>query len=54
MDQHVLSIDDALAKTGGDGCNIFIFGAAELIYFEAEPPKQRYISKVTSRLKIKH
>ena len=45
IDQQVLPFDEALPEIG-NMATILVFGEARLIYFEGEPPKNRYISKV--------
>ena len=45
IDQQTLFFDKALAEIGGMA-TILVFGDAEMIYFEGEPPKNRFISKV--------
>jgi hypothetical protein len=47
LDQKQLSINDALGRTiNSDQATILVFGDAELIYYEGEPPKNRFISKL--------
>jgi hypothetical protein len=45
IDQKVLPFDEALNEIGSMA-TILVFGNAEMIYFEGEPPKNRYISKI--------
>lgn len=45
IDQKTLSFDEALTEIGGMA-TILVFGDAEMIYFEGEPPKNRFISKM--------
>jgi hypothetical protein len=45
IDQKVLAYDDALEEIGSMA-TILVFGNAKLIYYEGEPPKNRYISKI--------
>jgi hypothetical protein len=44
IDGKVIPFDQALEKIGSMA-TILVFGDAKLIYFEGEPPKNRYISK---------
>jgi hypothetical protein len=45
IDQKTLSFDEALAAIGGMA-TLLVFGDVDMIYFEGEPPKNRFISKV--------
>jgi hypothetical protein len=45
LDQKVIPYDEALEEIGSMP-TILVFGDAKLIYFEGEPPKNRYISKI--------
>ena len=47
-DQKTFPITEALEMIGGysDNATILVFGNAELIYFEGEPPHNRFISKI--------
>jgi hypothetical protein len=45
IDQKILAFDEAL-KEIGSMATILVFGDARLIYYEGEPPKNRYISKM--------
>jgi hypothetical protein len=45
IDQKVLTISTALMEIGRDLSTILVFGDADFIYYEGEPPKNRYISK---------
>jgi hypothetical protein len=45
IDQKTLSFDEALTEIRGMA-TILVFGDAEMIYFEGEPPKNRFIGKV--------
>jgi hypothetical protein len=45
IDRKIIPFDEALEEIGGMA-TILVFGEAKLIYFEGEPPKNRYISKV--------
>lgn len=45
IDQKILPLDEALEELGGMA-TILVFGDAEMIYFEGEPPKNRFISKI--------
>ena len=47
IDEKILSIKEVLNKIGGyrDYATILVFGNADMIYFEGEPPHNRYISK---------
>jgi hypothetical protein len=44
IDQKTLPLDEAMQEMNGMA-TILVFGDAEMIYFEGEPPKNRYISK---------
>ncbi len=47
LDQKRLDIDTALSETIGYGMGtIIVFGDAEIIYYEAEGPSDRWISKL--------
>ena len=48
IDQKTLPVDEALNMLGGyrDHATILVFGNVEMIYFEGEPPKNQYISKI--------
>ena len=48
IDQKSFPVDEAFNMLGGyrDHATILVFGNAEMIYFEGEPPKNRYISKI--------
>lgn len=46
IDQKVLPIKEALMQIGTNSAIILVFGNAEMIYFEGEPPFNRYISKI--------
>jgi hypothetical protein len=48
IDQKIISIEKVLNKIGGyrDYATILVFGNADMIYFEGEPPHNRYISKL--------
>jgi hypothetical protein len=46
LDQKRLDIDTALKETIGQGMGtLIIFGDAEIVFYEAEGPKDRWISK---------
>ena len=45
IDQKELSISEAIEIVGSDMATILVFGDANMIYFEGEAPKNRYISK---------
>lgn len=46
IDQQVLPVDIALRETIGYGSAMLVFGDAELMFFEGEPPKNRLLSKI--------
>jgi len=46
IDQKELSIEDATSFLGSDLSIILVFGEAEMIYYEGEPPNNRFISKL--------
>ena len=47
IDQLELEVDEALNQTLGSSiATILVFGDAEMIYFEGDPPKNRFISKL--------
>jgi hypothetical protein len=47
IDQKTLPFDEATQEISDmDMATILVFGDAEMIYFEVEPPKNRYISKM--------
>jgi hypothetical protein len=46
IDQQVFNTNEALKYIGDDRAIILVFGDAEMIYFEGEPPKNRYISRI--------
>jgi hypothetical protein len=46
IDQKQLAIEDAISSLGLDMATILIFGQTEMVYYEGEPPNNRYISKV--------
>lgn len=46
IDQKVLPIKEVLMQIGTNSAIILVFGNAEMIYFEGEPPFNRYISKI--------
>ena len=43
-DGKIMSFDEALKNIVGIEGTILIFGDAEIVYYEGEPPKNRYIS----------
>lgn len=43
-DRKLLSVDEAIENLIGIEGTILIFGDADIIYYEGEPPKNRYIS----------
>ena len=43
-DKKEMSVEEAIANVLGIEGTILIFGNAEIIYYEGEPPKRRYIS----------
>jgi len=43
-DRKLLSVDEAIENVIGIEGTILIFGDADIIYYEGEPPKNRYIS----------
>jgi len=47
-DQKRLPVSEAIKMIGGyrDKATILVFGDAELLYFEGEPPHNRFISKI--------
>jgi hypothetical protein len=46
IDANTLSIEDALTETiGYSMATILVFGNADLVYFEDEGPKRRFISR---------
>ena len=45
IDQKIILFEEALKEIGSMG-TILIFEEAKLIYYEGEPPKYRYISKI--------
>jgi hypothetical protein len=45
IDRKIIPFDEALEEIGSMA-TILVFGDAKLIYFEGEPPKNRYISKI--------
>jgi hypothetical protein len=45
IDQKIIHFEEALQEIGCMG-TILIFEEARLIYYEGEPPKNRYISKI--------
>ena len=47
-DQKRLPVGEAIKMLGGyrDYATILVFGDAELVYFEGEPPHNRFISKI--------
>jgi hypothetical protein len=48
IDQNIFPVHEAIKRIGGyrDHATILVFGNAELVYFEGEPPHNRYISKI--------
>jgi hypothetical protein len=44
LDGKVLSVDAAIKKAVGIEGTILIFGDADIVYYEGEAPKRRYIS----------
>ena len=48
IDQKIFPVQEAIKTIGGyrDNATILVFGNAELVYFEGEPPHNRYISKI--------
>ena len=47
-DQKRLPVNEAIEMIGGyrDEATILVFGDAQLLYFEGEPPHNRFISKI--------
>jgi hypothetical protein len=45
IDQKIMPFEEVLEEIGGMA-TILVFGEAKLIYYEGEPPKNRYISKM--------
>lgn len=43
-DGKVISVDEAIENATGTEGTILIFGNADIVYYEGEPPKNRYIS----------
>lgn len=46
IDQKQLNIEDAIPFLNSDFATILVFGQAEMIYYEGEPPNNKFISKV--------
>lgn len=46
IDQKQISIEDAFSLLNLDLPTILVFGQAEMIYYEGEPPNNKFISKV--------
>jgi hypothetical protein len=48
IDQKIFPVQEAIKTIGGyrDHATMLVFGNAELVYFEGEPPHNRYISKI--------
>ena len=44
FDRKVMSVDDAINNAIGIEGTILIFGDADIVYYEGEAPKRRYIS----------
>ncbi|HVA98355.1 MAG TPA: hypothetical protein VNG53_05630 [Bacteroidia bacterium] len=44
LDGNVLSVDEAIKNAIGIEGTILIFGDADIVYYEGEAPKRRYIS----------
>jgi hypothetical protein len=45
IDQRILPFEKAFEEIGGRA-TILVFGHAKMIYFEGEPPKNKYVSKI--------
>jgi hypothetical protein len=46
IDQKQLSIEEAISFLDSDLATILVFGKAEMIYYEGEPPNNKVISKL--------
>lgn len=46
IDGTTISVEEAYRHTGGDGGLVLLFGACNLVYYEGEPPYNRYVSKL--------
>ena len=46
IDQKFLTLDQALELIDSDRPTILVFGEAERILYEGEPPKNRFLSKI--------
>jgi hypothetical protein len=44
FDRKSMTVEDAIENVVGTEASILIFGEAEIVYYEGEPPNQRYIS----------
>jgi hypothetical protein len=46
IDQKQISVEEAISFLDSDLATILVFGQAEMIYYEGEPPNNKLISKI--------